>query len=131
VTGPTPTPATDQPDEPPIDVRRLRASLVDLGNMAVFRELLTVFLHDTPERVTALRRAAGTGDARTMRHVAHTLKGTCGYIGAHRLVRICRELEASVQGGDLTVAVALVSDLEAEYRRVHLALEQELKDTGP
>jgi HPt (histidine-containing phosphotransfer) domain-containing protein len=121
----------DQPDEPPIDVRRLRESLADLGNPAVFRELLTVFLHDTPERVATLRRAAGTGDARAMRHVAHTLKGTCGYIGAHRLVRICRELEASAQSGDLTAALGLAAQLEAEYRRVHAALEQELKETDP
>jgi HPt (histidine-containing phosphotransfer) domain-containing protein len=116
--------------EPPIDVSRLRESLTDLGNLGVFRELLTVFLHDTPERVAALRRAAGAGDARAMRHVAHTLKGTCGYIGAHRLVGICRELEASAQGGDLTGTLGLVAQLEAEYRRVHAALEQELRETG-
>jgi HPt (histidine-containing phosphotransfer) domain-containing protein len=116
-------------DEPPIDVSRLRASLVDLGNLSVFRELLTVFLQDTPERVATLQRAAAKGDARGMRHVAHTLKGTCGYIGAHRLVRICRELEARTQDGDLTAAQELVAQLEAEYRRVHAALEQELTET--
>jgi HPt (histidine-containing phosphotransfer) domain-containing protein len=116
-------------EEPPIDVSRLRASLVDIGNLTVFRELLTVFLQDTPERVATLGRAAATGDARGMRNVAHTLKGTCGYIGAHRLVRICRELEAKAQGGDLAAARELVTQLEAEYRRVHAALEQELKET--
>lgn len=119
----------EQPSEPPIDVRRLRESLADLGNPALFRELLEVFLHDTPERMATLRRAADTGDARGMRHVAHTLKGTSGYIGAHRLVRICKELEASVQGAELTSALALVAQVEAEYRRVHVALEQELKDS--
>jgi HPt (histidine-containing phosphotransfer) domain-containing protein len=119
----------EPPDEPPIDVSRLRASLVDIGNVSVFRELLTVFLQDTPERVATLRRAAGKGDAPAMRHVAHTLKGTCGYIGAHRLVRICRELEARAQGGDLAAAQELVGQLEAEYRRVHAALEQELEET--
>ncbi|MBI4012985.1 MAG: Hpt domain-containing protein [Candidatus Rokubacteria bacterium] len=119
----------ENPAESPVDLAKLRATLTDLGAPAVFRELLTVFLHDTPERLAALRHAAAAGDARAVRFAAHTLKGTCGYLGAHGLVRICREIEARSSAGPVAPDLPLLAELEAEFRRVRAALERELGET--
>lgn len=119
-------------DEPsPIDVGKLRASLEDVGVPAVFRELVAVFLHDTPDRLAALRAAATAGDARAVRFAAHTLKGTCGYLGAEGLVRICRELEAVASAGAVAPDLPLLAELDAEFRRVRAALEHELGEAPP
>lgn len=114
----------------PIDVRRLRQALVDLGAGAVFRELIGVFLHDTPERLAALRRAASAGDARGVKSVAHTIKGTCGYLGATGLVALCKEVELLSQSGAVAAAEPVLEQLEAEFQRVQAALERELESQG-
>lgn len=119
----------ENPAESPVDLAKLRATLTDLGAPAVFREMLTVFLHDTPERLAALRHAVTVGDARAVRFAAHTLKGTCGYLGAEGLVRICRELEALASAGPVAPDLPLLAELEAEFRRVRAALERELGET--
>ena len=117
-------------DASPIEVGKLRAALEDIGAAAVFRELVEVFLHDTPERLSALRAAATAGDARAVRFAAHTLKGTCGYLGADGLVRICRDLEAVAVAGAVAGDLPLLAALEAEFQRVRAALAREL-DEGP
>ncbi|HLE44287.1 MAG TPA: Hpt domain-containing protein [Methylomirabilota bacterium] len=116
----------ENPAESPVDLAKLRETFTDLGAPAVFRELITVFLRDTPERLAALRRAAAAGNARAVRFAAHTLKGTCGYLGAQGLVRICGELEALSGAGPVAPDLPLLAELEAEFRRVQAALEHEL-----
>ena len=56
----------------------------------------------------------------------HTLKGTCGYLGAGGLARICRELERLTTTGPVTAGLPLLDELEAEFGRVRAALEREL-----
>jgi len=129
----TATPPGEEPSEPPsgpIDVRRLRESLTEIGVPAVFRELVGVFLHETPERIVTLRRAAAAGDRRTVKFVAHTLKGTCGYLGARGLARICQELEGVSAGGAMTGGQPLLDELEAEFGRVRAALQHELGESA-
>ena len=65
-----------------------------------------------------------------MRHVAAALRGGAfRLIRAHRLVRICKELEASVQARTSSSALALVAQVEAESPSAgRRALEQELED---
>lgn len=118
---------SDDDESPPVQVTKLRESLAEIGNVAVFRELLTVFLTDTPGRLERLRQALGTADGKTVRHVVHTLRGTCGYLGAERLARICRELSAAWQAGGGAAALPCMDQLEAEFRRVKVALERELE----
>jgi HPt (histidine-containing phosphotransfer) domain-containing protein len=116
----------EQPPRDPIDVRRLRDSLTEAGVPAVFRELVTVFLHETPERLATLRQAVVSGDRRTMKFVAHTLKGTSGYLGARGLSQICLELEGVSATPSPGVGLPLLDALEAEFGRVRAALEREL-----
>jgi HPt (histidine-containing phosphotransfer) domain-containing protein len=111
----------------PIDVRRLRQALVDLGAGAVFRELIGVFLHETPERLAALRRAASQGDARGVKSAAHTIKGSCGYLGATGLVALCKDVERLSQSGAVAAVEPVLEQLEAEFQRVQAALEGELE----
>src|SRR5262245_49253837 len=119
----------EQPPSP-IDVRRLRDSLTEAGVPAVFRELVTVFLNETPERLATLRQAVVAGDRRTMKFVAHTLKGTSGYLGARGLSQICLELEGVSASDSPRAGLPLLDALDAEFVRVRAALERELAEDG-
>jgi HPt (histidine-containing phosphotransfer) domain-containing protein len=116
----------EQPPKDPIDVRRLRDSLTEAGVPALFRELVSVFLHETPERLAMLRRAVVAEDRRTMKLVAHTLKGTSGYLGARGLSEICLELEGVGTTASPGAGLPLLDALDAEFVRVRAALEREL-----
>jgi HPt (histidine-containing phosphotransfer) domain-containing protein len=120
----------EQPPGDPIDVRRLRNSLTEAGVPAVFRELVTVFLHETPERLATLRQAVVAGDGRTLKFVAHTLKGTSGYLGARGLSQICLELEGVSATASPGAGLPLLDALDAEFVRVRAALERELAEGG-
>jgi two-component system, sensor histidine kinase and response regulator len=89
--------------------------------------IVGMFLEDVPTRIEVLRRAVQAGDAQKVEEVAHLLKGGSGYMGAVRMVKICAELEELGASGELSGAMRLLDALEAEFGRVHPALEAALK----
>jgi CheY-like chemotaxis protein len=71
--GTPPTPATA------LDVPALVASF--RGNRQLLREVIDVFLADTPSTLEAARRALAAGDTAALAASAHTLKGSIGLFG--------------------------------------------------
>ena len=84
-------------------------------------------MEDVPPQLEALREATEGGDASSVQRVAHTLKGSCGNMGATRMATICAELEDVGHSGELERASVLVERLEAEFGRVRPALEAEIE----
>ncbi len=66
------------------------------------------------------------GDAHSVERIAHTLKGSCGNMGAVRMEALCRELEEIGRSEDLAAAPVWISRLEEEFGRVRAAFEEEL-----
>lgn len=85
----------------------------------LIEEILGVFVEDATRIVGELRDAAAKHDRKAASALAHTLKGTCGTVGATRLGELARSLEAHVVGGGDVGAVALQ------------AIEQTLALTAP
>ncbi len=57
-----------------------------------FVKAIDAFVADTPSRLEALREAATDGETTTLKHLAHTLKGSSGNLGALRLTDLCHDL---------------------------------------
>ena len=115
-------------EEVPLD-RSVLASLRELqqeGEPDIMRELIELFLSDVPPQLVALREAVEAGDANSVERVAHTLRGSCGNMGAVGMEDICAELEEIGRSEDQRDAPALASRLEEEFRRVRAACEEEL-----
>jgi signal transduction histidine kinase/CheY-like chemotaxis protein len=93
------------------------------GEADKLARIVGLFLEDVPPRLEALRRAVDRGDAREVEETAHLLRGGSGYMGAVRMVDICTELQALGASGELSRAQPLLDALEAEFGRVHSALE--------
>ncbi len=109
----------------PLD-RGVLKGLRELGGQGFLEELKDLFLEQAPAQLGALRRAAREKDALSIVRGAHTLKGSCGEIGASRMVAICVALEGVGGSGELERVPMLVERLNAELERVREALERVL-----
>jgi len=93
-------------------------------------ELIGIFLEDTPGLMVNMREAVVRGDADGLRRSAHTLKGSSASVGAMGLSALCQELQAMAEAEALEGALQKVSQVEAEYERVKVALETTLDQQG-
>jgi HPt (histidine-containing phosphotransfer) domain-containing protein len=101
------------------------AGLRELGNQELVAELAEFFLEDASSKLEALREAIRVGDAPSAERVAHTLKESCGNMGALRMSAIFAELQYIGNSGELGRAPLLVDRLGAEFARVRMELEVE------
>ena len=62
---------------------------------------IDAFVADTPPHLAALREAATGGDTTALEHLAHTLKGSSGNLGALRLADLCHDQVKQCRAGTL------------------------------
>jgi len=74
--------------------------------------LVRGFIDLVPRRLAAVRRAADSRDAMSLKEMSHSLEGSAAYVGAHRVVSTCRSLEAVASAGDLDAAKCLIDELD-------------------
>jgi len=103
---------------------RLRA--LERDAPGVLRELVDLYLGDTPGRVESLAAAAARGDTESLGSLAHGLKGSSGYIGAREVEAICAEIERLLRAGKKDAAIAKVASFEPAVERARGALRAAL-----
>jgi|RhiMetdeSRZDD1v2_1073273.scaffolds.fasta_scaffold28756_7 HPt (histidine-containing phosphotransfer) domain-containing protein len=86
-------------------------------------ELIDVYLQDTPNRVTQLRRALDGGDRETLVREAHTLKSSSANVGAMGLSALAKEMEAAGRSGKIEIVAGEMTRFEEEFVLVKAALE--------
>jgi PAS domain S-box-containing protein len=103
-----PLQATPAPVEP--SALPTRSSLLDRlgGDEEVFVEVIKIFLEDAPHLLTGMDDALNAGDAKTLRRLAHTLKGSSGTAGAEALQQASLRLEQAATAGNLASAATLI-----------------------
>lgn len=105
------------------------ASLRELdepGEPGLLEELVDIFLSDAPTRVAALEEALAAGDGAQLERVAHSLKSSCGNLGAKNLAELCRQIEANGRQGRLEGTASLVARSRQAFAEVQRALEIEI-----
>jgi HPt (histidine-containing phosphotransfer) domain-containing protein len=128
----------DAPDASPLDASPDRGDdarvaldrLRRFGGEALAREMTAMFAELAEERLAATRQALAGGDRDALAHAAHSLKPTCGQMGATVAERLCRQLEALAPSGDVATLAELVDRLEGECAAHHAALGRELGVTA-
>lgn len=103
-----------------------RATLLELfgEDEDLMRELIGLFLEDTPALLNALRAGVAGQDAAKVERAAHTLKGTVGNFGAEGTAELARRLEVMGRARDLGSAAAALSALEHALERVSARLAE-------
>ena len=106
------------------------------GNVAAYTRLLRRFATDHASDISRLRsllrEQVSEGYADEARHIAHTLKGTAGNMGATTVQRMAAELEATLkQGGDAARIEPLAAAAEAELQALATAILAALPEEAP
>ena len=117
------------PDEQVLDsqsIASLRALSPDDDGTFV-RELVEIYLQDTPQRLTDLEQALAKEDAYSVTRAAHTIKGSSSNFGAIRLAKLAHQIELQGKSGDLSSTAAAIAVLNAEYDLVAVALAKVAK----
>ena len=103
-------------------------SLKELGlemGPTFFPELLDTFEHDTFEHLAVLRAAITGGDTLRLGRESHALKGASLTFGARGMAEISKQLESLGIAYSVVGAPPLLAQLEREFDRVKIEIEQE------
>jgi len=85
------------------------------------RQLYDMTLDDVRARLSRIATAAGSGDQSTVRREAHTIKGSCGMVGALEL----QALAAATEGGS-PVDTSALADFDSACQRLQRMLDERL-----
>jgi CheY-like chemotaxis protein/HPt (histidine-containing phosphotransfer) domain-containing protein len=121
-----PTPAapapTDAPEAPLMDFSRLEEFReFDDEEQSMTREVVGLFLTDTPPRLDAMAHAVAMGDANALSKAAHALKGGASNIGAKAIQQHADGLEAAAKEAmpaDAQLRIAKLRELWEQTRQV-------------
>jgi HPt (histidine-containing phosphotransfer) domain-containing protein len=114
------------PDPTSIDPAAI-AALNDLnpGDGGGFlREIVGIYVEDTPRRLQDLRSSLAAGDAPLFTRAAHTIKGSSANVGAVVLARLAERLEAKARKEGLADVAELLAECEAEFARTAAELRK-------
>lgn len=108
------------PDNPilnPLAIQALRDLSPDGGD-ELLRELITIFLADTPKQLAGLEDAVSRQDPSEVIRAAHTIRGSSANFGASEFARLAHQIEMHGKSIDLAAATAALPDFKAEFDRV-------------
>ena len=97
-------------------------SLQSSANDDFFNHLIDLFIEETPQRLSAIRKAVVSSDPISLAREAHALKGSSAHLGATRMNAICEILEEQGRNGSIAGAGTLLTVLDEEFLRVREAL---------
>ena len=112
-----------QPYIDPTAIENLRTISPDDGG-EFLRELIDIFLADTPKRIAEIEQALAAGNTEKLTRAAHSIKGSSGNFGAMQLTTLARDLEEQGKAGDIAAVRVSLPALQAEFARVQPVLEQ-------
>ncbi len=101
-------------DIPPVNRVFDKTGFLDrmMGDKDLAGEILDGFLADVPLQVCEMKKALDSGDAHSIRHQAHSLKGASGNVGAIALEQIALQVELAGKAGDLIKAGSLIPEID-------------------
>ncbi len=88
------------------------------------KEILGIFLEDTPNRLAQLRTSREKGDTATFTRAAHSVKGSSGNVGANELHAVAEKIETHAKHSGLVETDALIAEIEAAFARVEVELRK-------
>jgi HPt (histidine-containing phosphotransfer) domain-containing protein len=95
---------------------------LDPGNTAYLDRAIGNFVANTPDTLAALRAAASSGDAHTLKQVSHKLAGGALNLGVTAAGRTAQSVEQVADTGTTAGADELLGRLEDDLARGRAAL---------
>ena len=93
------------------------------GGDTFLREIIGIFIEDTPLRIAEIDKSLAAGDAPTFIRAAHTIKGASANVGASALRAVAEQLESRAKKDGLVDVTALVTELKTAFASAQVALQ--------
>lgn len=84
-------------------------------NDEFLREIIGIFLEDTPVRLAELTQGLAAGDVGVFTRAAHSIKGSSSNIGASRLRAVAERLEHMSRKEGLAAVAPVLAELNSEF----------------
>ncbi len=97
------------------------------GGVEVLRDLAGIFLEECPKLLNAIQEGVNTGDAKSARRAAHTLRSSSKIIAAEELDEITAQLEQLARDDELSSVAERLPQLREAAERVCSAITDWLK----
>lgn len=114
-----PAPLTVDPEA----IANLRALSPDDGDVFL-KEIIGIFLEDTPKRIAELKSSRATGLVPDFVRAAHSIKGSSSNVGAMELRAIAEHLEHHARKEGLAGVEPHVAALETAFERTKAELDR-------
>ena len=101
-------------------------SLQSEGDDGFLKEMIELFLTDTPARFADMDAARDAGEQQDFVRAVHSIKGASANFGADELHLLCADVEQMGRAGKMLETTDKVHALHAEFERVRLALLAEV-----
>jgi HPt (histidine-containing phosphotransfer) domain-containing protein len=112
------------PSASPLDSHAIGAlRALNPGDDSFFRDLVQIYLDDSPKRIAEIDQSLAQGDAHRLTLAAHSLKGSSANFGADQLRSVSERIEQLGRQGSLGGVPAHLPALKDEFARVKAALE--------
>jgi len=95
-------------------IRNLRGLNPD-DNGEFLREIISIYLEDTPLRIADLDQSLAAGDVQRFARAAHSVKGSSANLGASILRATCERLEQEARQNGLKAVGPLVVQVKLEF----------------
>jgi len=112
--------------EPPIDpqaIENLRSLNPD-DDDAFLKDIIGIFLEDTPERITELQQSLIAYDQPKFTRAAHSIKGSSSNLGATQVRATAEELEHQSRKSGLGEVEPLIKKIIEEFAIAKAALDK-------
>jgi len=110
----------------PQAIENLRALTPD-DHDDFLREIVGIFLEDTPKRIAELEQSLAEKDPLRFTRAAHSIKGSSSNLGAMALRAVAERLEHQSKQSGLTGLESMLAELKGEFARAAAELGQIIK----
>jgi len=98
----------------PIALKNLQELSPDDGGV-FFRDIVGIFLADTPLRIAELEESFRSADAPKVTRAAHSIKGSSANLGADRLRAVAERVERESQDKPIAQLAPILAEVREEF----------------
>ncbi len=93
-------------------------------NPAGLERLIRLAIETTPKNINLIKAGIEQRDFKSVMDTAHTIKSSCGFLGAHAMAGLCQTLEDRAAANDDSQMASLLADMIAGFEQMKGALMQ-------
>jgi len=98
------------------------------GDVELLKEVIEIFLEDTPVLLTNLYAGIKQGDAVAVERAVHTLKGATANISAKRLQQLSHHVQLVLKNNNVAYLEQFIDDFEENYEKLNQVLNGYLSE---